>query len=631
MEETLTSMQIRLKGREILVSSSHNELATVVNRLFLRKESKRYQTARTLYDHCVSDFPDCLALKLLQVYQSSSDGVTRFRSIYQLSETLNDLRNRDFKLSLDSLYEIKRALIPCLTMQETKESDIKILRRIVSCVAYNVVELHKGEWDELGDCILTLANQQEPVKAFHVFVDLPTVYKSSIDKFKPKIWEKACTVFLDPYRVEHWSLALQTLVKMWIQLVKTGMSVELINVLMEIQVFPFVSSVKKLIEMEKELFLVKGLEDFERFFSRDMSLYHYTTDQCRFVSTLMSKIEGFGTHLTKEVVMRIKMLVTGQDNRAMKPHDDLKNRFDCGWNDHLKNLSSLEVLRIFASTELEDRSREIAIRRLNVLLSDHTSEKVPIDIAEMRQIQPLLISCLKEEGISDSMFKVLGEVVNHVTYEMMVYNEDKCYELRDYITSSETGFQRAISIFQCFTMALADEEFLIPVMEKLIPDIITGLDPPGELLVDNSCWVLAFTGALCAATHMIDDYVDAVKDIALKMVDSVGKLVEREMEVGFVRRAFRDAETIVKKQLEWYGTSEYRFLKGLLWRLYAIKGMKWESKIVLWRINVIVERKVKEEIKVLPENEFDWLNLGEDDGDNDDGDNDNGDDDEDEE
>ncbi|XP_019086166.1 PREDICTED: uncharacterized protein LOC104719356 [Camelina sativa] len=594
MEETLKSMQIRLKGREILVSSSHNELATVVNRLFLRKESKRYQTARALYDHCVSDFPDCLTLKLLQVYQSSSDGVTRFRSIYQLSETLTDLRNRDFKLSLDSLYEIRRALIPCLTMQETKESDMKILRRIVSCVAYNVVELHKEEWDELGDCIVTLASS-ELVKAFHVFVDLPTVYKSFIDKFKHKIFEEACKVFLDPYRVEHWSLALQTLVKMWIQLVKTGMRVELMNVLMEIQVFPFVSSVKKLIEMEKELFLVKGLEDFERFFSRDMSLYHYTTDQCRFVSTLMSKIEGFGTHLTKEVVMRIKMLVTGQESPVMKPHDDdLNNRFDCGWNDHLKNLSSLEVLRIFASTELEDRSSEIAIRRLNVLLSDHTSEKVPIDIAEMRQIQPLLISCLKEEGISDSMFKVLGEVVNHVTYEMMVYNEDKCYELRDYIISSETGFQRAISIFQCFTMALDDEDFVIPVMEKLIPDIITGLDPPGELLVDNSCWALAFPGALCAAMHMIDDYVDAVKDVAFKMIDSVGKLVEREMEVGFVRRAFRDAETIVKKQLEWYGTCEYRFLKGLLWRLYAIKGMKWESKIVLWRINVIVEREVKE-------------------------------------
>ncbi|XP_010440853.1 PREDICTED: uncharacterized protein LOC104724105 [Camelina sativa] len=613
MEESLKALRIRLKARKILVSSSHNELAIVVDHLFLRKESERYQTARALYDHCVANFPDCLALKLLQVYQASSDGVTRFRSIYQLSETLTDLRNRDFKLSLDSLYEIRRALIPCLTMQETKESDIKILRRIVSCVAYNVVELHKGEWDELGDCILTLASS-EPVNAFHVFVDLPTVYKGFINKFKHKILEEASKVFLDPYRVEHWSLALQTLVKMWIQLVNTGMRVELIDVLMEIQVFPFVSSVKKLIEMEKELFLVKGLEDFERFFSRDMSLYHYTTDQCRFVSTLMSKIEGFGTHLTKEVVMRIKMLVTGQDNRAMKPHDDLKNRreeFDHGWNDHLKNLSSLEVLRIFASTELEDRSREIAIRRLKVLLSDHTSEKVEIDVAEIRELLPLLISCLKE-GVSDSMFKVLAEVMNDVTYEMMICQDDECYELRDYIASSTTEFQRAVYIFQCLSVELVDEDFLYPVMDKLFPEIIKGLEPPGELLVDNRFWVSAFTGGFCAAAHLIEGPGNGgvVSKIAHKMIDSVRELVEREMEVGLVRRAFRDVETIVEKQLVWYSTSEYKFLKALLWRLYTIEGMKWESKIVLWRINVVVERDVKEEKKELPkEDEFDWANF----------------------
>ncbi|XP_019086698.1 PREDICTED: uncharacterized protein LOC104719357 [Camelina sativa] len=612
MEESLKALRIRLKARKILVSSSHNELAIVVDRLFLRKESEGYQTARALYDHCVANFPDCLALKLLQVYQPSSDGVTRFRSIYQLSETLTDLiSSDDFKLSLDSLYEIKRALIPCLEMQETEESDIKILRRIVSCVAYNVVELHKEEWDELGDCILTLASS-EPVNAFHVFVDLPTVYKGFINKFKHKILEEASKVFLDPYRVEHWSLALQTLVKMWIHLVNIGVRVELIVVLMDIQVPPFVSSVKKLVDKEKEHFLVKGLEDFERFFSRDMSLYHYTTDQCRFVSTLMSKIEGVGTHLTKEVVMRIQMLVTGQESPVIKPHDDdLNNRFDCGWNDHLKNLSSLEVLRIFAATELEDRSREIAIRRLKVLLSDHTSEKVEIDAAEIRELLPLLISCLKE-GVSDSMFKVLAEVMDDVTYEMMICQDDECYELRDYIASSTTEFQRAVCIFQCLSVELVDADFLYPVMDKLFPEIMKGLEPPGELLVDNSFWVSAFTGGFCAAAHLIEGPGNSVvvSTIAHKMIDSVENLVERQMEVGLVRRAFRDVETIVKKQLVWYSTSEYKFLKALLWRLYSIEGMKWESKIVLWRINVVVERDVEEEKKELPkEGEFDWSNF----------------------
>jgi len=58
--------------------------------------------------------------------------------------------------------------------------------------------------------------------------------------------------------------------------------------------------------------------------------------------------------------------------------------------------------------------------------------------------------------------------------------------------------------------------------------------------------------------------------------------------------------------MEWYGKLEYKF--------HTIKGMKWESKIVLWRINVIVERGVNEQVKELPKGKFDWLNLPEADG-----------------
>ncbi|CAE6192716.1 unnamed protein product [Arabidopsis arenosa] len=501
-------------------------------------------------------------------------------------------------------------------MQETKESDIKILRKIVSFVVYNVVELHKDKWDELGDCILSLASSKEPTKAFIVFIDLPPVYKSFIDKILNKTLEEASNVILYPYRVEDWSLALQTFVKMWIQLLKTGMRFELLMALMEIWISSVLNSVKKLVEMEKEQFLVRGLEDFERFFSRDMNLYHYTKDQCHFVLASMNEIEGVVGTQTKEIVRKIEMLVAEPDNpAAIKPHDDdFKNgreEFDRGWYDRLKNLSSLEWLKIFASSELEDRSRDIAIRRLNVLLCDHTSKKVQIDISEMRQLQPLLISCLKEEVVSYSMFKVLGEVVNHVAYEMLIFQEETWYELRDYIASSKTEFQRAVYIFQCLTMALIDDDFVIPVMENLFLEIITRLEPPRELLVDNSSWVLAFMGGFCLAIHLIEmsSKAESVKEIAHKMIDSIRELVERKKEVGLVRRAFRDVESIVKKQMEWYSTSQYKFLKGLLWRLYAIKGMKWESKIVLWRINVIVERGVKEEEKELPANEFDWLNL----------------------
>ncbi|CAH8277252.1 unnamed protein product [Arabidopsis lyrata] len=607
------SSNLQLIAREILVSASYEELAMIVDNLFKRQDSHQYKTSRALYDFCVSSNTGCLTLKLLKLYQSSSNGVLRFRSIYQLSETLTDLRNR--KLSLDSLYEIKGVLISCLTMEETKESDFMILRKIVSCVAYNVVVLHKDKWDELGDCILSLVNSKEPVKAFHVFIDLPPVYKSFIDKFLHKLLEEASNVFLDPYRVEDWSLALQVFVKMWIQLVDTGMMLVLLEALMGIRVSSVVNSVKKLVEKEKEDFLVRGLEDFERFFSREMNLYKYTKDQCHFVLDLMIKIEGFGTHLTKDIVRKIKMLVTEPDNHAIKPQDDdLQNRreeFERGWYDHLKSLSSLEVLKIFASTDLEERSREMAIRRLNCLLSDNTTEKVEIDIAEMRELQPLIISCLKEEGISFSMFKVLGEVVNHVAYEMLVCQEETWYDLRDYIASSRTEFQRAVNIFQCLSMKFDDKKFLYPVMDNLYQEIIERLAPPGEVLVDNSCWVFAFTGAFCAAIHLIEDpgYANAVSEIAYKMIDSVKEIVERGMEVGLVRRAFRDVEIIVKEQLEWYSTSEYKFVKGLLWKLYAIKGMKWESKIVLWRINVIIDRDVEEEEKERPENDLHWLNL----------------------
>ncbi|XP_019086499.1 PREDICTED: uncharacterized protein LOC104719358 [Camelina sativa] len=611
-DEMSESLNLRLKAREILVSPSHKDVAIVVDQLFLRKESKQYQTAQALYHFCVANFPDCLALKLLQVFQSSSNGVTRFRSIYQLSLTLTDLRNREFELSLDSLYVIKRVLIPCLTRQETKESDIKILRRIVSCVADNVMDFHKDEWDELGDCIFLLANK-EPVKAFNVFLDLPPVYEEFIKKFLKIMLDKAKEVLVDPEEsvVEDWSLALQTLVKLGIQFFSTGMKRDVIKNIMRSQLVNVLQSAKMLVEIGQEKFLVRGLEDFERSLSRDMSLYKYTKDQCHFVSTFVTEIGNVrevGTQ-TKEIVCKINMLFTKPYHQ--ETDQDHGAEFGRDWYDHLKDLSSLEVLEIFASTELEDRSREIAIRRVNVLLSYHTSKKMHIDFSVMRQLQPLLISCLRQQGITDSMFKVLGEVVSHVAYELFKHQDVTWYALRNYIASSKTEFHRAAYIFQCLTMPLEHVEFVVPVIEVILPEISRRINPPTELFVDNSCWVLAFTGAFFAAIHLIEvsSHARYVKEIAHKMIDSVRELVGRGMEVGLVRRAFRDVEGIVKKQLRWYGTSKYKLVKGLLWRLYTIKGMKWESKIVLWRINVIVERGVDEMVKELPENEFDWLNL----------------------
>ena len=89
------------------------------------------------------------------------------------------------------------------------------------------------------------------------------------------------------------------------------------------------------------------------------------------------------------------------------------------------------------------------------------------------------------------------------------------------------------------------------------------------------------------------------------MIDSVKVLVERRMEVGLVRRAFRDLERIVEEQWDWYEAREYRLIKGLLRRLCEIRGMKMESKMVLWRINVFVERGLADLAEVEPDGEID--------------------------
>ncbi|OAO90650.1 hypothetical protein AXX17_AT5G35110 [Arabidopsis thaliana] len=151
-------------------------------------------------------------------------------------------------------------------MQETKESDVKILRKIVSCVAYNVVELHKDKWDELGDCILSLASSEEPVKAFHVFIDMPPGYEELIKKFLTIILEKAKEVLLNPEEsgVEEWSLALQTVVKLGIQFFNTGMKQDVIKKILRFQLVNIVESAKKLVDNGNEMFLVRVLQDFER-------------------------------------------------------------------------------------------------------------------------------------------------------------------------------------------------------------------------------------------------------------------------------------------------------------------------------------------------------------------------------
>ncbi|CAN7016114.1 unnamed protein product [Brassica oleracea var. botrytis] len=579
---------LMVKARDVLATPSHQGLESVVSHLFFtRQETTEYQTANALFNFLTLYFANCLTLKLLHMYRSSSIGVHRSHLINLLFETLHEYKNRRFELSLVALNEIKPLVISCLRMQEP---EIINLRRIVSFIAHDVMILDNGGWEELSECIYEISCH-DPLKALHVFADLPPVYERFIHNCGGMVVEKAEKVLLVPYqdRVDDWSLGLQAVVKLGIQVLDSQMKVDMVKRLLTL----LVKAASDLVAKGMEQFLVRGLADLERFLEREKSLYNYNKDQCEFVSCFLSKIRDLGP-LTKEATERIHRMVISSPSRVHGACSEGE------WFDRLNNLPPLEILRIFASTDVEERFRDMAIRRLNVLLSDYISrEEVSTDASLLRELQPLLISCLWEkEGISESMFRVLGEVVYHVAFEMMTSHVELWDDLGYYITSHiETDFQRAVYVFQCLTMWL-HEEFIDPIVEHLLQEINKRLNPPSDVLVDNSCWVLAFLGAFCAISQLVamKDYAETVMEMADKMVNSVRELVERKLEVGFVRRAFRDFEIIVKKQMEWYRMNEYKLTKSLLHRLYVIKGMTMDSKMVLWRINVFVERGMADHV-----------------------------------
>ncbi|CAD5333314.1 unnamed protein product [Arabidopsis thaliana] len=529
-----------MKAREILTSPNLDGLTMIVDNLYTRKQSEDYETARTLYDFFVTNFPNCLTLKLLKIYLSSSDQVLRLRSIGHLSETLPGLRNRNFKLSLVALHEIKPLLISCLTRQNPRKCDTNCLRVIVSFVAENVMSFYNGRWEELSEYILLLVNQ-DPIRAFSYFIELPLLYEGFINRFLEKLREEVYKVLLHPEKnkEEAWVLALTSAVKMGIEVSDSVMRREILHNVMK-------SAFEVMwLGMERE-FAIRGLQYLDKYLAKEAKLCKWSSKQCGFVAAFAYVIAGVGTNL-------------GVDSDR-----ELYYMF--------RQCTPMEVLSFFAIPGSDYRSREIAIKRLYDSLCDHTSSQWEIDVSEIRGLQPLLITCLKEEGLPENIYKILGQVVFHVAQETFNYEKDPWFDLWDYIGSeSKVEFEKAIN---------------------------RNLTPPRELLVDNSRWVLAFTGAYCSAIHLLEvkSHAGYVKKIAYKMIDSVRELVERGMEVGLVTRAFRDLESIVKKQWDWYMTCECRFLKGLLWRLYAIKGMKIESKYVLWRINVNIERSVDENL-----------------------------------
>ncbi|CAH8349666.1 unnamed protein product [Eruca vesicaria subsp. sativa] len=583
-------------ARDLLATPSHEGLSYVVDQLFKPEETYECQSAQALYKFCVTNFSNCLTLMLLNVYLHSSDDLNRFRAICLLSETLTCLRNLSSELSLVALDVIKPLLVSCLTMPEARKPDTKMLRRIVSCVARNVVEVDRNGWDELGDCMLTLVNT-DPLRAFNIFLDLPLLGDGFLNRFLKDLVEEIDEVLLNPEKdrdnEEYWTLALETSVKLGIQLSdsKTGFDLarEILGTVFK--------SADNLVMHGKEEFLQRGLAHLVKFLAQDVNMCRYSRNQCEFVSEFAFNILGIGKH-THGAARKIYQMVTKLENsvcnQAFKLSDSVVENqgFDLDLYNKLNTLSALEILRMVASTTMDDKSREIAVGRLHYLLCDHTSNRAKIDVSEMRQMKKPLMSCLTEVGVPENTFKLLGKVVFHVALELLCYQEDRWFDLWDYIAAEcESEFERTAYIFQCLTMMVNDKEYVIPAVNNLLPEIRRRLiNSPGELLVDNSGWVLAFVSGFCAAIHLFESDIDTADEILDKMVDSVRELVERDMEVGLVRRGFRDLESIVKKQVESYNADEYKLVKDLLWELYEIKGLRMESKMVLWRINVFLEK-----------------------------------------
>ncbi|KAF3511451.1 hypothetical protein F2Q69_00007988 [Brassica cretica] len=537
------SSLLMFSARDLLATPSHEGLAYFVEKLFKPHETYEYQNAQALYKFCVVNFSNCLTLMLLKVYLHSPDDLIRFRAISLLSEALTGLRNRSFELSPVALDVIKPLLVSCLTMPEAKKPDTKMLRRIVSCVARNAMKLDPHGWDELGDCMLTLVNT-DPVRAFNVFLDLPQLHVGFINRFFKHLIEEIEDVLLlndeQDTDEEYWSLALETAVKLGIQLSNSEKGLDVARVILD----TVLKSANLLVRKGEEQLLQRGLAHLVKFLALDANTCRYSRNQCGFLSEFAFKISRIGTH-TKEAAMKINQMVTKLESPSQGFDHYLYNK--------LKTISAVEILRMVASTTMDDKSREIAIGRLHDMLCDHTSKRAEIDVLEVIQFKKPLMSCLTEVGVTENTFKILGKVVFHVALELLSYQEDKWFELWDYIASEcSTQFERTVYIFQCLTMMSDDNEY-------------------------------------------------SVAETVDKMVDSVRELVERGMEVGLVRRAFTDLESVVKKQVEWYDGNEYKFIKALLWKLYEIKGLRMESKMVLWRINVVLEKGTPNVDKELPE------------------------------
>lgn len=262
---------------------------------------------------------------------------------------------------------------------------------------------------------------------------------------------------------------------------------------------------------------------------------------------------------------------------------------------------SLKLIRVYSSRDprFPHDIREKAIKFLYLLLSEQ--EEASLNLIIVEELSPLLITCLAEQVNSDTSFKILSKIVNRIASEIFTVHEATWNDLRDYISSrAETEFAKSVFVFKSLSMPLDGEEFVVPVMENLLPAIMKRLGDEEESELG-----LAFVGGFCAAIHLLETTrVDLVEDLVYEMLESVN----RGKELGFLEKALREVEMIVVKQLGWYCTTEFRFVSGLIRRIAAFSGGGITEETVLKRIKMIVEKKTLKSLEEIDNGDADWLN-----------------------
>ncbi|XP_010415145.1 PREDICTED: uncharacterized protein LOC104701192 [Camelina sativa] len=256
---------------------------------------------------------------------------------------------------------------------------------------------------------------------------------------------------------------------------------------------------------------------------------------------------------------------------------------------------SLKLMRIYTSKEprVDDGIRENAVRCLHAIF---IVEEASLNSAVVHVLSPELISCLEEQVISESSFKILSMLVNRIAFEVFTIHEETWHDLREFISSrAETEFAKAVFVFTSLSMPLDEDDFVIPLMDYLLPAILKRLGNVHEGSgsgsgSSSSEWGLAFVGGFCAAIHLLETTsVSLVENLVNEMLKSVN----RGMELGFLGKALRDVEIAVVQQLWWYCTREFKFVLGFIRRIDAMITEE-TTKDVLQGIKMVVEKKILE-------------------------------------